>query len=131
MHNSLQQEQINLILRAAAGHITPVEARNFFAEKVLSEQHSQSENVSCVLLSLSYRPKLLYFCLLGYQQICKDINLLKYSYLPPTQPLETEKWIIVRGKKSRKCAETIEVCHSSSLKAGSTVVIEALSDLLG
>lgn len=33
MHNSLQQEQINLILRAVAGHITPAEARIFFCRE--------------------------------------------------------------------------------------------------
>lgn len=36
----------------------------------------------------------------GYQQICKDINLPKHSYLPPTLPSETEKWITVWGEKT-------------------------------
>lgn len=36
----------------------------------------------------------------GYQQICKDIKLPKHSYLPPTLPSETAKWITVWREKT-------------------------------
>ena len=44
----------------------------------------------------------------GYQKICKDINLHKHSYLPPTLTSETEKWITVWGEK-----DFMEICWNN------------------
>lgn len=131
--NSLHQEQMNFTLRAAAGHITPAKVRKFCRDKVLSEQHGHSEHPSCVLLSWSYRQKNPLLLSHGDTAELQRYKPPQTQLSSPSPHHQRQKMNhTVRGKKpSWKCAETIEACHSSSLKAGSMVVTEALWDLLG
>lgn len=86
---------MNFTLRAVAGHITPEEVRKFCRDKVLSEQHSHSEHASCVLLSRSYRQKILYFCLMG---IPADLQ----RYKPPQTQLSSP-YLAIRDRKMNHC----------------------------
>lgn len=92
------------------------------AQFTTPEKHSHGENVSCELLSLSYRPKPLHFCLLGYQQICKDVSLLRYSYLPPPSHRRRKNELLWEGKKKKRnltemCCNNWGLSEPSSIKS--------------
>lgn len=92
------------------------------AQFTTPEKHSHGENVSCELLSLSYRPKPLHFCLLGYQQICKDVSLLRYSYLPLPSHRRQKNELLWEGKKKKRnltemCCNNWGLSEPSSIKS--------------